>query len=348
MEKKKKTGKYVRNLLLFGFLVWLTFYVLLRDQNMGELFEILKGVKLPFVFLGIGCMVVYFLCESFNLKRTLRALGENITIKNTIKYSLIGFFFSSITPAATGGQPMQVYYMHKDGVKAAHSTLALVVNLWSFQITTISMALISVIFFHNYLDVGLVFLFITGILLNSIALSLLIIGIFSKKLSTGLVNITIKIMKKLKIRHLDEKEESLKAALEKYNGSAKYIRGNKKIVIRQFLITFIQEVVYYSIPFCVFKSFDLGGANYIKMVCLQSIVYATVSGIPSPGAVGISEGAFVSIYKSIFTDKLINGAMLLNRGISFYLFVFICAIVVIVNTFKDKKEQKLNKSDDSI
>lgn len=31
------------------------------------------------------------------------------------QYSFIGFFYSGITPSATGGQPVQLYYMSKDG-----------------------------------------------------------------------------------------------------------------------------------------------------------------------------------------------------------------------------------------
>ena len=234
---------------------------------------------------------------------------------------------------------MQIYYMHRDGVKVAHSTLGLVMNLWSFQIITISMALISLIFFHNYLDTGLIILFIIGITLNGSALTLLTIGIFSRRLSTALVKIAIKIMEKLKIKNLDDKKEKMMQALEKYNGSAKYIRENKIMVAKQFCFTLIQEVIYYSVPFFVYKAFGFSGESYIKLVCLQAIVYATVSGIPSPGSVGVSEGAFVSIFKTIFDEK-INAAMLLNRGISFYLFVFICGIIVIVNTFKAKKEDK--------
>lgn len=343
--KKNSGKKYIRNLFLFVFLVWLTFRVLLRDQDLGEIYAILRTVKLPFVFGGVLCMIGYFVCESINLRRTLRALGENVTLAQTLKYSLIGFFYSSITPAATGGQPMQIYYMHRDGVKFAHSTLGLVINLWSFQTITISMALISLIFFYNYLDTGLIILFIIGITLNASALTLLTIGVFSRRLSTGLVHIVIKIMEKFKIRNLEEKKESLMQTLEKYNGSAKYIRENKSMVAKQFCFTLIQEVIYYSVPFFVYKAFGFSGENYIKLVCLQSIVYATVSGIPSPGSVGVSEGAFVSIFRTIFNEK-INAAMLLNRGISFYLFVFICGIIVIVNTFKAKKEDKANRGNE--
>ena len=339
-SKNKKTKQYIANSFLFIFLVWLTFRVLLRDQNMGELFDLIREVKLPFIFLGIGCMVVYFLCESVNTRRTLRELGEKVNIISCIRYTLIGFFFSAITPAATGGQPMQVYYMHRDGVRASNGTLTLVLNLFSYQVVTISMALICVIFMHNYLDVRLAWLFIHRIALNTRALTALVIGIFSKKLSTVLVEFAIKILHKFKIKNLEERERALRASLEKYNGSAKYIRENKKLIIRQFITAILQQVAYYSITICVYYSFGLSGEPFIKLLALEAIVHATVSGIPSPGAVGASEGVFVSIFNSVFGEKLINGAMLLNRGIGFYLFVFICGIIVSINIFKTKKEMK--------
>lgn len=339
-KTNSKTRKYIANFILFAFLVWLTFRVLLKDQNMGELFELIGQVKLPFIFLGIGCMAVYFLCESINTRRTLRELGEKVNILNCIRYSLIGFFFSAITPAATGGQPMQIYYMHRDGVRASNGTLTLVLNLLSYQVVTISMALISILFLHSYLDIRLALLFVLGIALNSIALTMLVIGIFSRKLSTALVELSIKILRKLKVKKLEEKEKSIRASLEKYNGSAKYIRENKKLIIRQFITAILQQVAYYSITACVYYSFGLSGEHYIKLLALEAIVHATVSGIPSPGAVGVTEGVFVSIFTPIFTEKLINGAMLLNRGIGFYLFVFICGIITCINIFKTKKEMK--------
>ena len=94
---------------------------------------------------------------------------------------------------------MQVYYMHRDGIRASSGTLTLVLNLFSYQVVTISMALISVVFFHSYLDIRLALLFILGIALNSMALTALVIGIFSKKLSTALVEFSIKILRKFKI-----------------------------------------------------------------------------------------------------------------------------------------------------
>ena len=66
--------------------------------------------------------------------------------------------------------------------------------------------------------------------------------------------------------------------------------------------------------------------NIFEIITLQSIIYATVSGIPSPGAVGVSEGGFIAIFKHVFPENMINSAMLLNRGINFYLFVIISLV----------------------
>ena len=138
-------------------------------------------------------MSIYILCEAINIGRTLRSLKEKSNIFRNIKYALIGFFFSSVTPAASGGQPMQIYYMHKDKISISNSTLTLLINLTSMQIITISFALVSLIFNYGYLNGVLITFFIVGILLNLSALILLLIGIFSKKMTKGLINIVIKM-----------------------------------------------------------------------------------------------------------------------------------------------------------
>ena len=38
---------------------------------------------------------------------------------------LLDFFYSGITPSATGGRPVRLYYMNKDGNKGSDSTIVL-------------------------------------------------------------------------------------------------------------------------------------------------------------------------------------------------------------------------------
>lgn len=337
---KKKKGNLFRNLFLFIILIVLTFYILLKDQDVMQIAGILKTIKLKYVFIGMSCMVIYVICEAINIGRTLKKLEERSYFLYNLKYALIGFFFSAITPAASGGQPMQIYYMHKDGISVSKSTLALLLNLTSMQINTISIALISLIFFHQNMNTLLTVFFIIGILLNLSALVLLVIGVFSKRMSKGLINISIKIMKKLKIKNIDEKIEKLNKELTKYQGGAVYLKGNRKLLIQILCTTFIQFLFYYSVTYWTYRAFGFAQYNIIQIIMMQSILYATVSGIPSPGAVGVSEGAFLEIFKTVYPVGMMSSAVLLNRGINFYFLVLISAIITIVTQiFMGKRKE---------
>ena len=334
----KNSKKMLRNFTIFILLIGITFYIILKDQNISEICEVLNNVKIRYVLIAILCMCGYLTLEAVNMGRTLNALGEKSNVFSNIKYALIGFFYSSITPAASGGQPMQIYYMHKDKISVANSTLALLINLCSFQIISISFSFISLSLNAKYLNTALICFFAIGVTLNSIALILLLIGIFSKKMSAALIRFALKIMKFFRIKNLEEKQEKLEIELNKYHGSSEYIKKNKFLMFKILITTFVQILVYYSIPYWVYCSFGLSGYNIFEIITLQAVLYATVSGIPSPGAVGVTEGGFLSIFKSVFPLEIISSAMLLNRGVSFYLFVFVAGIVAIISTLKEKKK----------
>ena len=333
----KKTKRLIRNLILFILLIILTFYVIFKGQDIKDIFKILEGVKIQYILIAILCMCIYITCEAINLGRTLKTLNEKTTLFKNIKYTLIGFFFSGITPAASGGQPMQIYYMYKEKISVANSTLALLINLSCMQIVTISIALISVIFNYKYLNTTLSIFFVIGILLNSCALTLLLVAIFSKRLTNKIISLLIKIMEKLRIKNIEERKAKLENEISKYQNSSEYIKNNKLVILKILLTTYIQFIAFYSISYWIYCSFGLSGYSFIQILSIQSMLYATVSGIPLPGAVGVTEGGFIEIFKSVLPQNMISSAMLLNRGISFYLLIVISGLVTTINTFKRKK-----------
>ena len=340
MEKNNKIRKIITNLIIFILLIILTFYLVLKDQDFSQMSSILKTVKKEFILLGILAMCIYVSCEAINIRRILKELGEKVSFFSAIKYTLSGFFFSAITPAASGGQPMEIYYMHKDNISVAHSTLTLLMQLCSFQIISISFGIISAIIHFDVLKNGLIYLFILGIVLNSSALALLVIAIFSKRLSEGLIKFSVKVLKFFRIRNIEEKQEKLEKELASYQTSAIYIKEHKLLMVKTLLTTAIQLLAYYSVTYWVYLAFELNTYNIWQILTLQAVLYATVSGIPSPGAVGVSEGGFLGIFKKAFPEATISSAMLLSRGVNFYLLIIVSVIVVIVNTFREKKVAK--------
>ena len=325
--------KLIRNLFFFFALIFFTFWFIFKDQDMNELLNVLKSVNIIWVLVGVGIMFVYYSIEAFNIKKILRIFDEKISFFSALKFTFIGFFFSSITPAASGGQPVEIYYMTKEKISGSNATLALLIQLCGFQISTITYGLICS-FFNWHILSKFYWLFLLGLTINGCALALMLIGIFSEKLTKKLLNIMIKIMKFFRVKNLDFRRQKLEEGLQKYNKSAIFIKSHMTEFVKAILRVFVQFAFYYCIPYCIYKSFGLNTYNVFQMFAMQAVIYTTVSSMPLPGSIGISETIFLSLFGVAFGRELLGGAMLLSRGVSFYLFVIVSLLVVIYNVIK--------------
>ena len=334
--KKKTIFKMCRNLFCFVGLIVLTYWLLFREQNMGELISIVNSANIFYILLGVGVMFLYFFIEGYNIRSILKAFGEKITILSALKYTLIGFFFSAITPAASGGQPIEIYFMNKEKISGAKATMTLLIQLCGFQISTITIGIMCAILNLSILQDGLIWLFLLGLTINGSALAIMLICIFSKKLTKKIVNIFLNILKFFKIKNIEAKKERITKGLDKYNDSSTFIKKHKLEFIKAILRVFVQIVLYYSVTFFVYKSFGLNTYNYFQLFIMQAVLYTIVSGLPLPGSIGISEAVFLKIFMVPFGKELLSGAMLLTRGITFYLFVVVSIVVVIINFIKTK------------
>lgn len=323
----------------FGYIIFLlsitgiTFCILLRGQSLQSLFNIIKNLNPIMIILGLFSGFLFISCEALVLKKLLKILGYRLSFYQTLKYSIVGFYFSSITPSASGGQPMQVYYMNKDDINISHSSLAILVTVTIYEIMMVFYALIGLLFNFKFITdkmYSIYPLLISGFFLNTLIISFMLMAIFSDKLVFEITEFFVKLLYKLKIvKDIDKTNAYILNEINEYKKSAILISKNLKTISKVFLITFIQLTATYSIPFFVYKAFGLNEISFLKIIALQSILNISVSFIPLPGAVGASEGAFMTVFKTLFPDKLLTSAMLVTRGISFYIMLFISGIFII-------------------
>ena len=342
-DKKSRLKKTIINLIIFVSLIALTFFFIFKDQDFSKILDISFNSKFQYILIGIGAMFAYFSAEAINIGRTLKALGEKSTFLRNLKYTLIGFFFSAITPAATGGQPVEAYYMYRDKISFSHSSLVLLIQLCSFQIVTISFGIISAIFNFDLLQSGLIYLLIFGTAVNFIGLVFFVIVIFCPKLAESVIGLLLRFLRFIKIKNLTEKEKKLSDGLESYKESATYIKANKVLLLKSILPTIVQILFYYSVPYWVYRALGFNDMNLLQIISIQAVLYSTVSGIPLPGSVGVSEASFFGIFKNVFAVSIISSAMLLSRGISFYLPIIVSTIVVLIASIVDDKKSSFSE-----
>ena len=222
--------------------------------------------------------------------------------------------------------------MTKEKIKAANGTMTMLLQLCGFQISTLTISIICAILNPHILKDGMIWFYLLGILLNGTALAFMLIAVFSKKLTT----LFIKLLKLAKVKNIERKQEKIEDGLNQYNESTLFIKTHKLEFIKSILRVFVQIIFFHSITYFVYKAFGLTNHSFIEVFATQAILYTTVSSLPLPGAIGISETLFLKIFGPIFTKKILKSAMLVYRFISFYLYIIISAIVVVINAIKTK------------
>lgn len=344
----KEGKKIIKNSLFFVLLFIATYYFIFRKIDANQLKASLSNANYLFIFIAIILGGCYIILESFNHLRVLRLLNNEVSFKNCLKYSIIGFFFSGITPAATGGQPVQVYNMHKDGISIANGTLSILIQSFSYLTVNIILGILGYIFNYSYINeldfIGYFFFF--GVIANGAIVLISLIAMFSRKTSHKILNFIVKIVKKFNEEKALNIKEKYDSQLDEYHNSAKFIISNRGLLLKTFLTNTLQLLCLHSIAYFVFLALGIKGLNYIKITFLQATLYLAVSILPLPGTVGVSETGFSLLYTPmIISEGIVGSAMLLTRGISFYLYMIITAVIVIALTVKgpSKKEKNITK-----
>ena len=71
---------------------------------------------------------------------------------------------------------------------------------------------------------------------------------------------------------------------------------------------------------------------------LQSFVAVCIDILPMPGGVGVNEGFFVTLFKQIMSRSTAVSAMLLSRGVNFYILMIIGAVVAVYTSARKVTE----------
>lgn len=347
MMKKKKN---LLGFLLLAVLMTVTGSVLLKGQTVSLLLANLKRLQPGYLVLGLGLMFGYVSCEAICSRQILRHLGHCVPLKHCLGYSLVGFYFSSITPSATGGQPAQIYYMSRDEIPVAHGALNMMLIASCYQVAaliwggSIWMLVPSV---REIVDGGLKLLLLYGAGMMLLLTLGMLMFMFLPGPSRRLCGAVLTLAEKL---HLLRKPEIARHRLEhmlsEYNRGAACVKKNPGLAVRVLALCLVQQGLLFSVPWSVYLAFGLSGAGWLQIAGLQALLTLAVCNLPLPGAVGPAEGGFVKAFGVLFGAELVTPAMLVSRGISFYAFLAIssvAAIAVHLRTARSLRERALQE-----
>ena len=341
MMKGKSISSKVFQIILFAFSVGLLVYFCISDNNLVVLLQSVPSMNIFWLSGALTCVFLGWVLDSLIIKTLVaQAFDTDYGFKHAFKVTMVGQYFNSVTPYAVAGQPMQFLTLVRQGVASgiAISTLVRKFLVYQTSITCYSLAVIIVkySFFRSKIQ-GFMALAFIGFLYQAASVVILILFTYCPNFTSRLIYGVIWLLNRFKIvKKPEETEKRVKDQLEFYIQNNKAMQGNRKLMLRVYIITFFQLTVMFSVPFFIYKAFRCPGAPIFNMIAAQSFVTMISSYTPLPGAAGAAEGSFLVIFQMFFSGSIIKQAMLLWRLITYYSSIIVGAFFA---GFDNKREK---------
>jgi len=330
----KPVWKRIANGIFAALIFVLTIWSVFRGEDLSQVLSHLQLALPQYILAGILCVIFYILADAVTVCFLLRVLGLRVSPGRCALYSFVGFFYCCITPSASGGQPMQIYYMHKDGIPAAMSTVVLAIITVVYKLvlvltgTVILLLRPDALMVHLQPVLPLVYL---GMLLNIICILALLFPIFWPGLVRKLAEKCFRLFHRFRpAKKQEARRLRLERILNQYHDTAAFFHTHKVTIVTAFLIALVQRFALFLITWITYRAFSLSGCSMPVIVGLQSMIAAAADVLPLPGGMGVSENMFLDIYPAIFGEELVLPGMMISRGISYYTQLLLSALMTAV------------------
>lgn len=333
-------------LIFIALSAMIMFVILFKNDDLFTLFKVVKNININYILIALSFVFVFWFIEAAIIYALIIKFTDHKRNLKTfwlaVKVTMIGQYYSNITPMATGGQPVQLYILKDENISFSNGTAILICKFLLFQISVTIYSFCLAIYKIKVLAAvynGASIFVIIGLVLNIIMLSTILLISFNQQILLKLCEVLYNFLYKI---HIIKDSKRIMNKTEKfileYKESISKLKEDYSFAIKAFAVTFIQLTVYFSTTFFVYKSLNLNESNILDIISLQSFLYMAVSFIPTPGTAGASEVGFVLLFGHLFPSNIISTALLLWRGINYYFSLIFSGVFSFTITTLGKKK----------
>jgi uncharacterized protein (TIRG00374 family) len=288
-------------------------------------------------------LTLYFLADGLRLYCVIRAMGFRIAFAYIVKLVFVNIFVSNVTPLATGGGVVQVYFLKQKGMPIGEATAATSIRtmLAALILFTLTPVIIWAepnqfrMFFHRNLLHG-----ITGLSCAYLAVFWIIlfrIRIIKRWVFRGLYLLnTLKIVSRSRFGAVFLK---VSRELDLFScGFKRYFRSNPGWAALSVAFTALFLLLLFSFSIVLVRALGYQ-APVLTVLAFQVVVTFFMYFAPTPGAAGVAEGGYGLLFAQLVRKQDITPLVLAWRFLTIYVGVVIGILVLYREIFN------LNKAD---
>lgn len=349
---KSSTKKVIWSLIFFG-LVGLTVYTVTCQSesfSVSGFAGYVASASMPWLLMAFLCMLGFVLFEGLAILTICKALGYKRNVKSGLKYAASDIYFSAITPSATGGQPASAYFMMKDKIPGAVTTVILLINLTLYTGSIIIVGLVCLISKPDiFMNISILSkcMVVIGFVFQIILVMLFLMLVFREKIVIRIALTALNFLHRIHIiKNVEKKKDRLADIEKQYRECANAIKSHKKALAGAFFYNMLQRICLILVSVCVFIGVGGDLEHIYEAFIIQGYVVLGSNSIPVPGAVGVADYLFIDGFSLLIKDPV--SIELLSRGISFYCCVIISGVITLVAYLSQGLKGMKRKKNDRI
>lgn len=311
--------------LVFGGFVVLSFVLL--DINIPDIFSHLsmniqaQPFLVAFLLITILCPFFKASFTIFYIRPAMKNAGINVSWLEYIILAFKVFFFNTITPFASGGEPYVIYWIKSRGgtlkLAGSLSLVSMIVGSVGQILLTIPSFIIISMDYNNIIAINsngltgaLIYWFIVGgLLLNIVILALWIAIGISKKFHYGCSKFSNWILMKIKRPYLTKEEMYNKYIVEAEFQEMFYRemrKWKKNLWVALYIVT-TDILLYLSVFFSfalISPNFEVNNETFWNMFNITNVSLTANNFIPIPSGEGTIQLTIGTLSKVYFANDL--------------------------------------------
>lgn len=329
-EKLKKILSALFILLCVAAVICIAF----GNPELGNAWDALLHLDAWCILGLLFCWVCYALFDAIGSWYCLKKQGFSLGIGTVFSITLIGFYYSNITPGASGGQPMQVNSLHKAGVPVGNGTTTVTVRLIANQFMVSVLSLVFLLlnrpFVLRQLG-GAIWAVRIGWVINFSVVPLVLLAAFRRSLVRKLASWLIALLAKIHlVKDRDAAMAKTAGVLDTYHEAIHDLLCSPGHLLVQCLCSAVSLLALTGSIIFVYHALGLSGTSWDKLLTLGLLLFVSASYTPLPGASGAQEGGFMCYFNLIFPGGTKSLALLIWRFFTYYLFLFTGVIMILL------------------
>lgn len=114
--------------------------------------DLIANINVKYLVLALALILAVMLFESVKYMIVTHAVTKQLRPLNSIKVAFVGKYYDAITPFSAGGQPMQIYYLHKKGHSTGTSSAIILIKYFVQMMCWVTICFLLMVINRDVLD----------------------------------------------------------------------------------------------------------------------------------------------------------------------------------------------------